>query len=652
MGSLTVDCEDPGRSRAGDDNTFRPAAPRGLALPPRSLYVAAMSAVATPILLGCQDLSKAYGAQPLFQGLTLSIHAGDHIGLVGPNGSGKSTLLRILAGLETPDEGSCIPRKKLRVGYMPQHPEFPTGASVETVVGRSLSAEPGMEDRDRDQRVAVALSRTGFTDPEVLSDTLSGGWRARLAMARAIALDPDVLLLDEPTNHLDIESILWLEAFLIGRQGAFIVVSHDRYFLQNVTRRMLDIDRVYSRGLLAVEGSYADLLEAREALLSEQASHEESLSNRVRREVAWLRRGAKARTSKSRSRIDAAERSIGELEQSRRRSAARSVGVEVASSERKTKRLWTASGVQKSFDETPVIRGLDLLLTPGMRLGVIGANGSGKTTLLRLIVGELQPDAGEIRRVDDLRIVYFDQDRQSLDTDLTLKRALAPEGDSVVYRGKSVHIVTWAKRFGFTREQLETSVSKLSGGERARIHLARLMLQPADLLVLDEPTNDLDIPTLKVLEDSLLEFQGALVLVSHDRHLIERVTTEILSLDRHRRVSRFADYRQWEANRAVAGAAHRGKPATRERESPKPRMRRLSYLEKREWEGMEERVLAAEAAVAEARSLAEDPAIAADAVRLQERIAALESSQLEVERLYERWAELERAALPQEHEAS
>ncbi len=611
-----------------------------------------MSAVATPILLGCQDLSKAYGAQPLFQGLTLSIHEGDHIGLVGPNGSGKSTLLRILAGLETPDEGTCIPRKKLRVGYMPQHPEFPAGASVETVVFQSLSVEPGLQDHDSDQRVAVALSRTGFTDPQVISDSLSGGWRARLALARAIALDPDVLLLDEPTNHLDIESILWLESFLIGRPGAFIVVSHDRYFLQNVTRRMLDIDRVYSKGLLAVEGSYADLLEAREALLSEQASHQESLSNRVRREIAWLRRGPKARTSKSRSRIDAAERSIDELAESRRRSAVGSVGVDLTSSERKTKRLWTASGVEKSFDGTTVIRGLDLLLTPGMRLGVIGANGSGKTTLLRLIVGELQPDAGEIRRAEDLRIVYFDQGRRSLDTDLTLMRALAPEGDSVVYRGKSVHIVTWAKRFRFTREQLETSVSKLSGGERARIVLARLMLQPADLLVLDEPTNDLDIPTLEVLEDSLLEFQGALVLVIHDRHVIERVTTEILALDRRGRVSRFADYQQWEANRAVADAAHRGKPATRKRRSPKPRTSRLSYLEKREWQGMEQRVLAAEAAVDEARSLAEDPAIAADAVRLQERVAALESAQLEVERLYERWAELERVALSQEPEAS
>jgi len=603
-----------------------------------------MSGVIKPILLGCRELSKAYGAEPLFEGLSFSIHEGDHIGLVGPNGAGKSTLLRILAGHETPDDGSCVPRKKLRVGYMPQHPEFPSGVSVETVVREALDVDSGLADHDKDQRVAVALSRTGFSDPTITPDTLSGGWRARLALARAIAPEPDLLLLDEPTNHLDIESILWLESFLTDRKTAFVVVSHDRYFLQNVAQRMLDIDRVYAEGLLTVEGPYADLLEARDALLSQQASHQESLSNRVRREVAWLRRGAKARTSKSKSRIDAAQRSIEELEQSRRRSAGTPTRVDLTASGRKTKRLWAARDVAKSFGDTPIIRGLDLLLTPGTRLGVIGANGSGKTTLLRMIVGELEPDAGIIERADNLRVVYFDQDRRSLDTSLTLKRALAPEGDSVVYRDSSVHIVTWARRFGFARDQLETRVEKLSGGERARIHLARLMLQPADLLVLDEPTNDLDITTLEVLEDSLLEFQGALVLVIHDRHVIDRVATEILALDGTGGVGRFANYRQWEMSRHDATAKRPGKRTPRERRNPKSGGRKRSYLEQREWEGMEERIVTAEAVLAAARSSARDPAIASDAVQLQERHSALENAQAEVDRLYARWAELERDA--------
>jgi ATP-binding cassette subfamily F protein uup len=404
---------------------------------------------------------------------------------------------------------------------------------------------------------------------------------------------------------------------------------------------MLDIDRVYPEGLLSVDGPYADLLEKRDSLLSQQASYRESLSNRVRREIAWLRRGAKARTSKSKSRLDAAHRSIEELEHSRRRSEATNIGVDLTSSGRKTKRLWAARGVAKSYGHTPIIRDLDLLLTPRTRLGVIGANGSGKTTLLRMVVGELEPDAGTIETAPNLRVVYFDQDRGSLDTSLTLKRALAPEGDSVVYRDRSVHIVTWAKRFGFSREQLDARVDKLSGGERARIHLARLMLRPADLLVLDEPTNDLDIATLEVLEESLLEFQGALVLVIHDRHMIDRVTTEILALDGDGAVRRFADYAQWEASRRSVHARRTEKRSKKKDREPKSRTRKLSYLEQREYEGMEERILTAEAVLADARSAVEDPSAASDAEKLQERLATLEQAQEKVDALYARWAELE-----------
>jgi len=588
-----------------------------------------------PVLINCQSISKAFGERPLFEGLSFALHEGDHVGLIGPNGTGKSTLLKILAGFEVPDDGVCTRRKGLRVGYVSQQPSF----DFTETVGRIVAAAA---DED-DHRAGIALSRAGFTDPSVEAATLSGGWRTRLAIACALVGDPDLLLLDEPTNHLDLDSILWLESLLESESMAFVVISHDRYFLQNIAGRMIDIDRIYPDGLLSVKGAYVELLEARDALLSNEASYRESLSNHVRREVAWLRRGPKARTSKSKARIDAAERSISELAESRDRVAAASAsaGLELSASGRKTRRLWYGRGLSKGFDGTTVIEGLELLLTPGMRLGVVGPIGSGKSTLLRMIVGELEPDAGEIRKVDDLRTVYFDQNRTGLDPDQTLKRALAPDGDSVVYRDRSVHVATWAKRFLFRPAQLDQAVSRLSGGEQARVVLARLMLQPADLLVLDEPTNDLDIVTLEVLEESLIDFPGALVLVSHDRHLVDRVTTAILALDGNGGVQRYADYDQWQANRRATAKPKKTKTATTASTMPRPGSKRLTYLEQREWKGMEESVLAAEARVAEAKVHAEDPSIATDSAALQERLQALEEAQQQVDRLYERWAELE-----------
>jgi ATP-binding cassette subfamily F protein uup len=594
-----------------------------------------------PILLSCQGISKSFGSRPLFAGLTFTVHEGDHIGLVGPNGAGKSTLLKILAGVELPDDGVCARRKNLRIGYVPQHPAFAHGMTAAEIVAESVAAAARLEPGETDRRAAVALSRVGFADPTVPTDTLSGGWRTRLAIARALATDPDVLLLDEPTNHLDLESRLWLESMLTGSPEAFVVVSHDRYFLQNIGRRMFEIDRIYAEGLITVDGTYADLLEKRDEILSNQASYEESLANRVRREIAWLRRGAKARTRKSKARIDAAHQGIDELRESRERSAGESAGIELTATGRRTKRLWHGVGLTKRFGSIAIVDGLELLLTPGMRLGVLGPNGSGKTTLLRLIVGELPPDAGEIRRADALRVVYFDQNRRTLDPELSLKRSLAPDGDTVVYRDYSVHVVSWAKRFLFRPEQLETPVSRLSGGERARIVLARLMLQPADLLVLDEPTNDLDIPTLEILEESLLEFPGALVLVTHDRHLIDRVSTTILALDGRGGVQRFADYGQWEARTRTPVPSTKDTVRPEGAKAPKASAKRLSYVDQREWDGMEESVLAAEAKLDAARSRAEDASIASDATTLQLRHAELEIAQREVDRLYERWAELE-----------
>ena len=594
-----------------------------------------------PVLINCQHVSKAFGDRPLFERLSLGLHEGDRVGLVGPNGAGKSTFLKILAGILEPDDGVCTRRKGLRVGYVPQRPSFDSELTAGLAPDLTLAQIVATVADNDDHEVGSALSRAGFTDPSTRVATLSGGWKTRLAVACALVGDPDLLLLDEPTNHLDVDSILWLESLLANVAMTFVVISHDRYFLQNVARRMIDIDRIYPEGLLSVNGSYVELLEARDALLSGQASYQESLANRVRREVAWLRRGPKARTSKSKARIDAAHRSVSELAESRDRTTTGSTELELNASGRKTKRLWHGRGLSKHFGDTPVFEDLELLLGPGMRLGVVGPIGSGKSTLLRTIVGELEPDSGSIRKVDDLRLVYFDQTRSGLDTNQTLKRALAPEGDTLVYRDQPVHVVSWAKRFLFRPPQLDQPVSQLSGGERARVVLARLMLRPADLLVLDEPTNDLDIPTLEVLEESLIGFPGALVLVSHDRQLINRVTTEILALDGRGGTRRYADYDQWQAERRAVKAPKKSRATAERPTAPKRKAGRLSYLEQREFGAMEQKVLAAEVRADEARARTEDPSIATDAASLQERFQDMADAQSEVDRLYERWAELE-----------
>ena len=582
----------------------------------------------------------AFGATPLFENLSIGVYGGDHVGVVGPNGSGKTTLLRLLAGLETPTGGVRSVRKQLRFAFVAQDPTFGSDATVRSVLERGV-ARPGLEPHEAEARLAMEMSKAGFGDGDQPAAALSGGWMKRLAIAAELAREPELLLLDEPTNHLDVEGILWLEERMRRDPEAFVAVSHDRYFLESVATRMVEINRAFATGFLDVRGGYRHYLEKKDEGLTGQASEQESLRNRVRGELDWLSRKARARTRKAKARIDEAGRLGDKLADLDDRARTAAVGVDFAGTDRRTKRLLVAEDIGKSYGDRAIVRGVDLVLSPGTRLGLLGPNGSGKTTLLRMLEGAETPDTGHITRADAVRTVMFDQHRSRLDAAMSLRRSLAPEGDQVIYQDKPIHVAGWAKRFLFRPEQLETPVGQLSGGEQARVVLARLMLEPADLLLLDEPTNDLDIPTLETLEESLLSFPGALVLVTHDRHLLDRVSTSLLCLDGKGGVEAFADYPQWEAERARPAEKEPSPAPERPRARSAEGKKRLTYLEQREWEQMESSILAAEERLQACRAAAEDPAIAADHEALVARHAARDEAQAAVDALYARWADLE-----------
>ena len=600
-----------------------------------------------PPIINAQGISKAFGANPLFQNVSFTVSEGDRIGLIGPNGSGKSTLLRILAGDESPDSGEIAVRKRIRLSYVEQDSTFKPGATVRSIAQSAMELAT-VPESERGTRFAETLGRAGFEDLDAKASALSGGWQKRLAIVEALVQGPAILLLDEPTNHLDLAGIEWLEDLLAAASFACVVVSHDRYFLENVATEMAELNRTYPDGLLRVSGGYSRFLEKKEEFLHAQGKRQEALENLVHREIEWLRRGAKARTRKSKARIDKAGELMGELADlnSRRRSG--SAQIDFSATDRKTKRLIELEEVSCQIGSRTLFADLNFVITAGMRVGLVGPNGSGKTSLLRLVRGESSASSGEIHRADWLRIVYFDQTRE-LDPDVTLRRALAPEGDSVVYQDRMIHVAAWAAKFLFAGEQLNQPVGKLSGGERARVLIAQLMLQPADVLLLDEPTNDLDIPTLDILEESLLEFRGSLVLVTHDRYMLDRVSTVVLGLDGQGNAGLFADYSQWETwleeRKATArnDARSEGRGAVAVESSRQlPGKKKLSYLEAREYEAIEHRVAEAEQTLQAKREQLEEPGIASDGPRLVTAHAEMEAAQAKVDTLYARWAELEK----------
>lgn len=582
------------------------------------------------VLLSCQMISKSFLGKALFEDFQFSIHEGDRIGLIGSNGSGKSTLLKILVDHETIDSGEVTKRSNLRVAYIPQIESFEEERTVfDTLINSAQEANVA----DVEAIVNITLGRCGFTDKNIQVSCLSGGWKKRLSLACGFVKDAELLLLDEPTNHLDLDGVLWLEQYLKDASFTWLVVSHDRIFLDTSTNRIAEIDRAYPQGVFAHEGGLGDFLKMKSAFLATEQQRINSLENKIRREKEWLSRNPKARGTKSKSRIDRAYDLMHELSEVKSRMHRSESEIDFTGSDRKTKRLVEAFDVSKSLGSKSLIQNSNFVLSPGMKIGVLGANGSGKTTLLKVIAGEIETDSGSINRAINLRTVYFDQHRARLNQEISLKDTLAPASDAVVYQGREIHVVSWAARFQFRPEQLGSLVKELSGGEQSRLLIALLMLEEADLLLLDEPTNDLDIETLEVLEESLLEFSGAVVLVSHDRYLMGRVCNGFLGLSGKGRLTPYASVEQW-----LQAATVQQAPVLKEQ---KLSAVQISYEERKEYARIERSIAKAEEKVGVLEARVGSPEIASDAEKLEKIYQELGEAKQALEDLYMRWEELE-----------
>jgi ATP-binding cassette subfamily F protein uup len=583
-------------------------------------------------LLNIQSLSKSFGLQPLFKQISFTIAEHDQIGLIGPNGAGKSTLLKILMNLETADEGLISKRQGLRIGYSSQSPQFES-KSVEQILVEACTQGDEFE---KETRARTLLSKALFDDFEQKANALSGGWKKRLDIIKALMNEPDLLLLDEPTNHLDLDGILWLEKFLMREKPTFMVISHDRYFLEMICNRVIELNRCYPQGLFSSQGDMQEFYTHKELFLLGQAEKERSLASLAKSELEWLKRSPKARTTKSRARIQRTHELLEDLGDLKSRNKQHKVELEFTASQRETRNLLVATSLCKAIHHKPLFSNLHLKLTPGTRLGVVGANGTGKTTLLKILAGQLPFDSGTIKCADELKLVYFDQHREEIDSEDSLRTALSPNSDTVVFRGQSIHVNGWAKKFLFPVEKLDMAVKYLSGGERARILIARLMLKPADILFLDEPTNDLDIPTLQVIEENLVDFPGAVVLISHDRCLMDRVCTQILGLGTNLEHPYFADYTQWE--KAFGAQKNKKAGSSSSTESPpkveiKSVSNKLNFKEQKELASIEKKILEAELELQKIQGNLSSNAS-------HEIYQELAAKQLSLENLFSRWQHL------------
>jgi len=599
------------------------------------------------VLVNGHKIAKTFAGRNLYNELSFGVAEGQHIGLIGPNGSGKSTLLKMITGAEKPDSGTLSRRQGLRTAYLPQVPKLDPDQDILTTLLE------GADDPHDKRSMAMAyelfskldFDRAGLSEYSPVG-TLSGGWQKKVALARELIRQPDILLLDEPTNHLDVESILWLEEFLARVPFTTLIITHDRLFLNRISNRIWELDRRNPGGLLEVDGDYARFCEIKDEHINALERREDVLKNTLRRETEWLRRGPAARTTKQTARINRAYELADNVDSLEDLNKKKSVGIEFSTADGSPKKLLEARHVSKAYDGRTILDDFSITLQRGQRIGLLGSNGAGKSTLIKILLGIETPDSGEVEHNERLKVAYFDQKRDSLDPDSTPIKTLCPQGDHVYFRGNYTHIRSYLDRFLFGPDLAKSPISKLSGGEQARLLIAQLMLKECNLLVLDEPTNDLDLATLNVLEEQLREFEGAIILVSHDRYFMDQVVDQIYAPHNGKLIS-FSGVGQWETwikeggqSAAAIAASARSETAAPTAAVPTPSTpkKKLSYKDQREFDMMEESIAKVEAKLAQLTQETLDPKQMA---RLTEISSEMARTQAELDRLYARWAELE-----------
>lgn len=592
------------------------------------------------MLLRFDDVSLAFGSRPLLDRVSLLVDQGERVCLVGRNGEGKSSLLRLVAGLATPDDGTVWIKPSAHVALLAQDLDAVADASVRDVVAGGLPATAG-ESWEIAPRIDNVMSRLGL-DGEARYADLSGGWRRRALLGRALVSEPDILLLDEPTNHLDIEAIEWLESTMIGFRGALLFVSHDRAFVNRLATRVVELDR---GRLSSWPGNYDDFVVKKSLQLDIEAKANAEFDRKLAQEEVWIRKGVEARRTRNEGRV----RALKEMRSERRDRRERIGRAEFAVTEANEsgKRVFEAEHARVAYEDHVIIRELNVKIQRGDRVGIVGPNGAGKSTLLKLLLGELEPVAGKVLRGTRLEIAYYDQQREQLNLAASVQDNVNDGNNFVPIGGENRHVSSYLRDFLFRPDQLRTPAGALSGGERNRLLLARLFARPANLLVLDEPTNDLDIDTLELLEELVANFDGTLLLVSHDRAFLDHVVTSLLVLEGDGQVQEFvggwSDYAQWRDARApLQRRAESTRPVGKAVEMPPARARRFSYKDQREFDALPATIEAWENEKAALESAIAEPAFYQ---RPKDEVTAalsrLQTLGEEIEAAYARWATLE-----------